>query len=51
MIEHTRIEPLMEISAAGDCVLRGTAHNVLLVVVRSTDNVLRNLSSSSFLDL
>ena len=43
MLEFTRIEPPMEITAAGDNVLRGTAQGILLVVVRGTDNVLRTV--------
>ena len=43
MLEHTRIEPPMEIRAAGDNVLRGTAQGILLVVVRGTDEVLRTV--------
>ena len=38
MQEYTRIEPPMEITAAGNNVLRGTAQGILLVVVRGTDD-------------
>ena len=40
MLEYTTIEPPMEIRAAGDSVLRGTAQGILLVVVRGIDDVL-----------
>ena len=40
MLEYKRIELPMEIKAAGDNVLRGTAQGILLVVVRGTDDVL-----------
>ena len=43
MLEYARIEPLMEITAAGDNVLSGTAQGILLVVVRATDDVLRTV--------
>ena len=33
----------MEVRATGDNVLRGTAQDILLVVVRGTDNVLRTV--------
>ena len=41
MLEYTRIKPPMEIRAAGDNVLCGTAQAILLVVVRGKDNVSR----------
>ena len=41
MQQYTRIEPPMEITAAGNNVLRGTAQGVFLVIVRGTDNALR----------
>ena len=34
MLEYTKIEPPMEIRAAGDNMLRGTAEGIVLVVVR-----------------
>ena len=43
MLEYTRIEPPMEITAVGDNVLRGTTQGVLLVVVRGTDDALRTV--------
>ena len=43
MPEYTRIQPPMEITAAGDNVLRGTAQGILLVVVCGTNNVLRTV--------
>ena len=43
MLEYTSIELPVEIAAAGHNVLRGTAQNILLVVVRGTDNVLRTV--------
>ena len=43
MLEYTRMEPPMEITAAGDNVLRDTAQGILLVVVRDTDDVLRTV--------
>ena len=43
MLQYTRIEPPMEIRAAGDNVLRVTAQGILLVVVRGTDDVLRRV--------
>ena len=47
MLEYTRTEPLMEVRAAGDNVLRGTAQGVLLVVVvRGTDDVSRTVELS-----
>ena len=46
MLEYTRIEPPMEVRAAGDNVLRGTAQGTLLVVVRGTDDVLRTVELS-----
>ena len=43
MFEHTRIDPPMEIRAAGDNVSRGTTQGILMVVVRGNDNVLRTI--------
>ena len=43
MLEYAMIEPLMEIIAAENNVLRGTAKDTLLVVVRDTDGVLRTV--------
>ena len=43
MLEYTRIEPPMEIRAAGDNVLRGNAQGILLVVARGTDDVFRTV--------
>ena len=43
MQEYTRIEPPIEIIAAGNNVLRGTAQGILLVVVRGTDDALRTV--------
>ena len=43
MLEYARIEPPVEVRAAGDNVLRGTAQGILLVVVRGTDDVLRTV--------
>ena len=43
MLEYTRIEPPMEIRAAGDNVLRGTAQGILPVIVCGTDDVLRTV--------
>ena len=43
MLEYTKIEPPMEITAAGNNVLRGTAQCILLVVVRGTDGALRTV--------
>ena len=42
-LEYTRIKSPMEVRAAGDNVLRGTAQGILLVVVRVTDDVLRTV--------
>ena len=39
----TRIQPSIEITAAGNNVLRGTAQGILLVVVRGTDDALRTV--------
>ena len=41
MIEHTGIEPPMEITAARNNVLRGAAQGILLVAVHGTDDGLR----------
>ena len=41
MLEYTRVEPPMEITAAGNNMLRGTAQGMLQVVERSTDDALR----------
>ena len=41
MLEHTKIEPLVEIRAAEDNMLHGTAQGILHVVVRGTDDVFR----------
>ena len=43
MLEYTRIEPLMEIRAAGNNVLLALAGSVLLLVVRDTDDFLRTI--------
>ena len=43
MLEYTKIEPPMEITAAGNNVLRGTAQCIILVVVRGTDGALRTV--------
>ena len=43
MLQHTRVEPLMEIRAVRDNVLHGTTQGISLVVVRSTDDVLRTV--------
>ena len=43
MFEYTRILSLIEIRAAGDNVLRGTAESILLVVVRGTDDILKTV--------
>ena len=44
MQEYTRIEPPMEITAARNNVLRGTAQGILLVVVCGTDDALRTVN-------
>ena len=41
MQEYTRIEPPMEIKTAVNNMLRGTTQDILLVVVRGTDDALR----------
>ena len=41
MLEYTEVEPPMEIRAAGNNMLHGTAQ--VLVVVRGTDDVLRKV--------
>ena len=43
MLKYTEIEHSMEIRAAGDKILRGTAQGILLVVVHDTGNVLRKV--------
>ena len=43
IFEYTRIEPPMEMTAAGDNVLRSTAQGFLLVVVHGTADVLRTV--------
>ena len=43
MQEFTRLEPLMNITTAGNNVLRGTTQGMLLVVVRGTDDALRTV--------
>ena len=43
MQECTRIEPPMEITTAVNNVLRGTAQGILLVIVRGTDDALRQV--------
>ena len=43
MLEYTRIESPMEIRAARDNVLRGTADGIPLVVVLGSDDVLRTV--------
>ena len=43
MQEYTRIEPPMEITVAGNNVLRDIAQGILLIVVRGTDDALRTL--------
>ena len=49
VLEYTKTEPPMEIRSAGDNVLRGTAQGIFLVVVRSTDDVLRTVKLSIIL--
>ena len=46
MLEYTRIQTPMEITAAGDNVLRGTAQGILPVVVSGTDDTLRTAKLS-----
>ena len=46
MLEYTRIEHSMEIRAAGDNILYGTAQDISLVLVRGTDGILRNVKLS-----
>ena len=46
MLEYTKIEPLTEITAGGNNVLRGAAQGILLVVVRGTYDVLRTVNLS-----
>ena len=46
MLEYAKLEPPMEITAAGNNVLRGTAQCILLVVVRGTDGALRAVKLS-----
>ena len=46
MLKYTGIETPMEITAAGDSVLRGTAQSILLVVVPGTDDILRTVKLS-----
>ena len=43
MQEYARIEPPMEITAAGNNVLRSAAQGILLIVVRGTDDALRTV--------
>ena len=43
MIEYIKIEHSMEITAAGDNVLHGTAQGILLLVVHGADDVLRTV--------
>ena len=43
MLEYTEIEHLMEMRAAGDNILHGTAQGILLVVVYDTGDVLRKV--------
>ena len=43
MLKYPRVEPPIEIRAAGDNMLCGTAQGILLVVVRGTDDVLRTV--------
>ena len=45
MLEYTKIEPPMEITAARDNTLHGTAQGILLVIVCGTDDVLRKVKS------
>ena len=46
MLEYTRIEPPIEITAVGDNVLCGTSQGILLAVVRVTQDVLKTVSLS-----
>ena len=41
MLEYTKIEPPIKITAAGNNMLSGTAQSILLVVVRGTDDALK----------
>ena len=43
MLEYTKIEPPVEIRAAEDSVLYGTAQGILLIIVRGTDGVLQKV--------
>ena len=43
MLEYTKTEPPMEIRTAGGNVLLSTAQDILLVVVRDTDDILRTV--------
>ena len=43
MLQHTRIEPLIETRAAGNNVLHGTVQGIVLVVVLGTNDVLRTV--------
>ena len=43
LMEYTRIEPPMNITATGNNVLRGTAQGIVLIVVRGTDDALRRV--------
>ena len=43
MQQGTNINPPMEIKAAGDNILYGTGQGVLLILVRDTDDVCRNV--------
>ena len=43
MLEYTKTEPPMEIRAAGGNVLLSTAQDILLVVVRDTNDILRTV--------
>ena len=49
MQEYTRLEPPMNITTAGNNVLRGTAQGMLLVVVCGTDYALRTVKLSKTL--
>ena len=43
MLQCTRTKPSMGIRAAGGSILHGTAQGILLIVVRGTDDVLRQV--------
>ena len=50
MMDYTEINPLLEIKAAGDNVLYGTAQRILLVLVRNTHAVCRKVKLPVVLD-